>query len=188
MILIYIVRFTYAALTCTALAFALAPWTREAFVKYGRTRSQCETAAKGADTTGAGAGSSGGSIFSTALRMYTSWTVSKNLFSQFYCVGTIIGGLLTIDTIAWCNSHFAPELSATGLRFFVHRYIALEQWLSGSTPSELPIPPPSKLAALALTLFTIHVLIRLKECVYDQPLTDAQMHIGQYAVGVVFYV
>ncbi|KAJ2885868.1 hypothetical protein H4R27_001072 [Coemansia aciculifera] len=186
MILIYTLRFIYAALACTALAFALAPWTREAFVKYGRTRTQCETTEKGAQPTGAV--TSRGTLLSAALNLYASWTVPKNLFSQFYCVGAIVGGLLTIDTIAWCDSQAVPELSSTDMRLFLHRYMAFEQWLLGSTQSEVPTAYPSKLAVLALVLFTIHVLIRLKECVYDQPSTDARMHIGQYAVGIVFYV
>ncbi|KAJ2084560.1 hypothetical protein GGI09_007213 [Coemansia sp. S100] len=120
--------------------------------------------------------------------MYASCTVPKNLFSQFYCVGAIVGGLLTIDTIAWCDSQAVPELPATDVGFFIHRYIAFEQWLLGAAQSEVPTAYPSKLAVLALVLFTVHVLIRLKECVYDQPSTDARMHIGQYAVGIVFYV
>ncbi|KAJ2493889.1 Steroid 5 alpha-reductase 3 [Coemansia sp. RSA 2050] len=82
-----------------------------------------------------------------------------------------------------------PELSGAGMRFFGHRYLLFEQWLlGGSTQSKVHTANPSKLAVLSLVLFTIHVLIRLKECVYDQPSTDAKMHIGQYAVGIVFYL
>ncbi|KAJ2689152.1 hypothetical protein IWW39_001706 [Coemansia spiralis] len=183
----FVLCLIYAALAGIALVFALAPSTREVFVKYGRTRDKPETAAKGTQTSGARAGRS--TILAAALHLCASWTVPKNLFTQFYCVGAIISGLLTIDTIAWCNSQATPELSGADQRFFGHRYLLFEQWLfGGSSQSRVPIADPSRLAVLSLVLFTIHVLIRLKECVYDQPLTDARMHIGQYAVGIVFYV
>ncbi|KAJ2899290.1 hypothetical protein IWW38_001054 [Coemansia aciculifera] len=186
MSLVFLIRFSYAALACIALSFELAPWTREAFVKYGRTRSQPGVTT--AQIPGARSRASTGSSWSAAaLRIFASWTVPKNLFSQFYCVGAIASGLLTIDAIAWCNSQASPELAGTAPRLFVHRYMDFEQQLFGSTQTTVPAVCPSKLAVLALVLFTTHVLIRLKECIYDQPATDARMHVGQYAVGILFY-
>ncbi|KAJ2455367.1 Steroid 5 alpha-reductase 3 [Coemansia sp. RSA 2336] len=41
---------------------------------------------------------------------------------------------------------------------------------------------------MGLLMYNIHVLLRLRETVCDQPVSSAQMHIGQYAVGMVFYI
>ncbi|KAJ2497590.1 hypothetical protein IWW47_003605 [Coemansia sp. RSA 2052] len=192
MILVYFLRFTYAALAGIALAFELAAWTREAFVRYGRTRNRHDvpaTPTQAIVTRGEhGSRADTSPRYAATLHMLSSWTVPKNLFSQFYSVGAIVSGLLTIDTISWCSSQAAPERAGTGARLFVHRYMDFERRLFGYAQSEAPAVCPSKLAVLALVLFTIHVLIRLKECVYDQPVTDARMHAGQYAVGILFYV
>ncbi|KAJ2765353.1 hypothetical protein IWQ57_004811, partial [Coemansia nantahalensis] len=160
-----LLRLLYAALTAVAAAFALAPWTREAFVRYGKTRPpQTRHPAPAA-----------------ALRWFASRTVPKNWFSHFYYVGAGLGALLLSDVGRWpwigpgSGTHSAPW----GL---VPRLAALL-----GDQREAFASTPSAHAILALAMYNAHVLVRLKESVFDQPATDARMHIGQYAVGLLFY-
>ncbi|KAJ1822102.1 hypothetical protein LPJ56_003134 [Coemansia sp. RSA 2599] len=59
----------------------------------------------------------------------------------------------------------------------------------GSTGIGLGLAQSShKTALLALSMYNAHVALRLKETVCDQPETSARMHIGQYGVGIIYYV
>ncbi|KAJ1779320.1 hypothetical protein IW142_000938 [Coemansia sp. RSA 564] len=184
MIAVVLIQSIYVLLTAIAFAFELVPWTREAFVKYGRTRST-RTAAAAAQGTVCAPGTA------TTLERFTAMTVPKNWFSQFYWTGAVVGSLVLLDAVLWIwrSCRFgAQDLTHT------HTFAAavqLESWIDRDPPETVPAAETSSrvlAAVVGLSMYCIHIAIRLKECVFDQPTTDARMHVGQYAVGMIFYI
>ncbi|KAJ2483809.1 Steroid 5 alpha-reductase 3, partial [Coemansia sp. RSA 2320] len=190
MILVNFLRYSYAVLAGLGLVCELVPWTREALIRYGRTMTKPDDdATKDKDKQAAAARANASpSRLSAAMIHYAAWKVPKSLFTHFYIVGAIVSGLLTIDTIAWFNSQSEFQHTGAAPHHFIPRILAFEQWLAGSIQSDVHDVRPDRLAVLALALFTLHVLLRLKESAYDQPATSAKMHASQYSVGVVFYI
>ncbi|KAJ2610280.1 hypothetical protein H4S08_003678 [Coemansia sp. RSA 1365] len=164
MFFVYLLRSVYALLAGLAIAFELAPCTREAFVKYGKTR-----------VTPTIRGGMCQSWPAVAARLCASATVSKNLFSQFYYVGAAVGSMLMLDLVCPPRSGLPRsfQLLEAGLR-----------WISRS---DIHAAVPDRIALLGLGMFNVHVFVRLKESALDQPATGARMHVGQYAVGLLFY-
>ncbi|KAJ1726758.1 hypothetical protein LPJ61_004981, partial [Coemansia biformis] len=173
LLLALLLRLLYALLAGIAAAFALAPWTREAFVRYGKTRQPLATHGRPARQAAAAV---------VALERFAAWTVPKNWFSQFYYVGAGVGIPLLLGECHWAWFHRGPRLPGMPAARVLGIAALLEHPRDGS------IAAPSAHAALALLMYVAHVLVRLKETVFDQPPTDATMHIGQYAVGLLFYV
>ncbi|KAI9477387.1 3-oxo-5-alpha-steroid 4-dehydrogenase-domain-containing protein [Coemansia mojavensis] len=163
--MVLLLQSIYALLAAIALAFELVPWTRNAFVKYGRTRDANVDALRLRST----------SLCAVLLTRFSSLTVSKNLFSHFYWIGAFSGWLVLLDVAIWLWSGHSTIFSPVS---------TLESWdLAGHTA----LGRRSSMV-VGLLMYNIHVLLRLKETVCDQPVSSAQMHIGQYAVGMVFYI
>lgn len=183
MILVYILRAVYTVLSCFALAFELFPWTRETFVRYGKTRKTSE----GSERRSNG-----------LLSWFASLTLPKYLFSQFYCFGVIFSALLTIDIIDWSKNSTSYEANmeqhSSPWGLLSVRFMALDRWLTGINglvsdgDYSMFVGIPNQLVIMALGMYNIHIIIRLKETVYDQPATKAKMHVGQYLVGLTFYL
>ncbi|KAJ2295514.1 hypothetical protein IWW55_005423 [Coemansia sp. RSA 2706] len=181
MIALALLRGVYALLAAIAIAFELVPWTREAFVKYGRTR---------------GVGSGPPPAWTRlpcaeVVERFASATVPKNLFSQFYWVGAMAACLVLLDSLLglWHVGSSNVHDSSFGL---VHAFLGhIDTWAGHPAPQAVvrAAMDSRRLAAIAgLSMYTGHVLARLKETVCDQPATQARMHIGQYAVGMIFYI
>ncbi|KAJ2818104.1 hypothetical protein IWW50_005935, partial [Coemansia erecta] len=189
MIAAALIQSVYALLTAIAVGFELVPWTREAFVKYGRTRS-ARPKAQGRPSRGAQS-ISRAPWLAAALEWFAATTVPKNWFSQFYWTGAAVGGLVLLDTVLWLwrSRSYSPGLQEPAPCFVFAAAALLERWI-GRAPQAAPTAIGSRgLAAVAgLTMYSIHIVVRLKETVCDQPISSARMHIGQYAVGMVFYV
>ncbi|KAJ2082964.1 hypothetical protein H4R24_001158 [Coemansia sp. RSA 988] len=156
----------YALLAGLAIAFELVPFTREAFVKYGKTRS-ASPAVRGVMRQ---------SWPAATVRLCVSATVPKNLFAQFYYVGAAVGSLLMLDFVC---------LSRTSLPRSLQLLEASLQWINRGS---IHAAAPGRIALLGLAMYNVHVFVRLKESVFDQPATSARMHVGQYAVGLLFYL
>ncbi|KAJ2235975.1 hypothetical protein IWW45_002161 [Coemansia sp. RSA 485] len=72
---------------------------------------------------------------------------------------------------------------------YLRQSLALKQSVDGGIEnSPGSIKSPHMAALLTLLMYIIHVALRLKETVRDQPKTDARMHIGQYGVGIIYYI
>ncbi|KAJ1963405.1 Steroid 5 alpha-reductase 3 [Dipsacomyces acuminosporus] len=189
MLLSYLLRSIYVLLSAIALGFEVAPWTREAFVKYGKTRSTAPNNAQGKGKGGAQANAraSEQSAVAKALAWFAQLTIPKYLFVQFYSLGVIVSALLTVDIIGWNKYQTSTQLAGSTPTFYLQNYMALEGHVLGHARDHF-VAFPHSLAILALGMYNIHIIVRLKETVYDQPATKAQMHIGQYGVGVLFYI
>ncbi|KAI9502862.1 3-oxo-5-alpha-steroid 4-dehydrogenase-domain-containing protein [Coemansia spiralis] len=175
--LILLIRFAYALLACVAVLFELVPWTREAFVKYGKTRSKPPS-------------HSNEHVNDGVLTLFSHITVKKNHFAHFYTVGTLINALLAIDIVNWVNAPNSTEplYTETHPLWSLLRYcIALDAEYFGDGGG-IHAMFPSSFALLALSMYGLHVLVRLKESLCDQPASDARIHIGQLGVGLIFYV
>ncbi|KAJ2499804.1 hypothetical protein GGH96_003237 [Coemansia sp. RSA 1972] len=183
MIAVALIQSIYVLLTAIAFAFELVPWTRDAFVKYGRTRSTRTPAA--AQVTERAPG------IATVLERFAAVTVPKNWFSQFYWTGAVVGSLVLVDAVLWIWRSCRP-----GAQDLTHTHVfavaaLLESWIGRDPLETVPAAETSTrvlAAVVGLSMYCIHIATRLKECVFDQPTTDARMHVGQYAVGVVFYI
>ncbi|KAJ1951368.1 hypothetical protein FBU59_000199 [Linderina macrospora] len=152
-----------------ALTFEAVPWMREAFIKYGKTRT--------ATSTG-----------STALLDRLSRaTVPKNMFAQFYAIGVIISAALTIDFSNWYQFKARPMTVDVPEEFYFRFYMRFESWLFGATRESF-IDGPTSALLLAMGMYNVHVILRLYETVNHQPASKAQMHVGHYLVGLVHYV
>ncbi|KAJ2780904.1 Steroid 5 alpha-reductase 3 [Coemansia javaensis] len=161
MLICVLLRALYGGLAALAAAFALAPWTRDAFVRYGKTRR-------------AGGRAAG------ALARAASMTVPKNWFAHFYYVGAATGAVLALDMAGWGWPPAGLVLWAAAL---------LERLGGGGgSGSSAFAASPGAHTGLVLALYNTHVAVRLAESVASQPATDAAMHVGQYGVGLVFYV
>ncbi|KAJ2888307.1 hypothetical protein FB639_000730 [Coemansia asiatica] len=180
-----LVRGIYLVLAGLALAFELAPWTREAFVKYGKTRSE-DPADKGNRRA---------PQFLSAkdlLSWFSQQTVPKNWFWHFYFVGAAVGIVLALDLFGQALGQTKPlfdlcsEMMSTANAWLP---LAFEKRAAGiiGAGSDM-IKGSYKSALLALSMYNAHVMLRLKETMYDQPITCARMHIGQYGVGIIFYI
>ncbi|KAJ2658225.1 hypothetical protein IW148_004781 [Coemansia sp. RSA 1199] len=183
MIVVVLIQSVYVLLTAIAFAFELVPWTRDAFVKYGRTRST--------RTTAAAQGTVGAPLIATALEQFAAMTVPKNLFSQFYWTGAVVGSLVLLDAVLWIWRSCRPGAQDLTCTHMFAAAVQLESWIGRDPPDTVPAAETSTRALAAvvgLSMYCIHVATRLKECVFDQPTTDARMHVGQYAVGMVFYI
>ncbi|PIA14713.1 hypothetical protein COEREDRAFT_10139 [Coemansia reversa NRRL 1564] len=165
MLFVYLLRSVYALLAGLAIAFELAPCTREAFVKYGKTR-----------VTSTIRGGMCQSWPAVAARLCASATVSKNLFSQFYYVGAAVGSMLMLDLV--CPPHSGLPRS----------FQVLEASLQWTNHGGIHAAVPDRIGLLGLGMYNVHVFVRLKESVLDQPTTGARMHVGQYVVGLIFYL
>ncbi|KAI8322019.1 hypothetical protein GQ54DRAFT_297628 [Martensiomyces pterosporus] len=180
MFLSYLLRSTYVLLASIALAFELFPWTREAFIKYGKTR-RADAPDSAEDSA------SEKSLFVRALEWFAQQTVPKYMFAQFYSIGVIVSALLTMDIVGWNKYQTNQHLASVAPKFYLQFYMDLEENQFGHPRGHF-VAFPHKLAIIALGMYNLHVILRLKETVYDQPATNARMHVGQYAVGVLFYI
>ncbi|KAJ2787491.1 hypothetical protein GGI15_000678 [Coemansia interrupta] len=179
--LVQIVRSTYAVLACIALAFELVPWTREAFVKYGKTRAAAQV--------------NGGHIPRTpvakAVRWFSTQTVPKNLFWHFYALGVAVCMLLMLDLGSWIADPTETRHHRQQTSWVTSDTLGLVRRLAVKCGYSAPVTSPhmtTVLLLLLLGMYGVHVVLRLKEALYDQPATSARMHIGQYGVGIVYYI
>ncbi|KAJ1724668.1 hypothetical protein LPJ53_001096 [Coemansia erecta] len=178
--LLQVIRATYVVLACTALAFEFVPWTREAFVKYGKTRAAAATAQEDCEHIPR-------SPVARAVQWFSMQTVPKNLFWHFYALGAAICMMLMLDLGIWIadpteTRHHQQTLSApSGTLKPVLRLLA-------QCDNSTSVASPHITAVLLLGMYGVHVVLRLKEALYDQPATSARMHIGQYGVGIVYYI
>ncbi|KAJ2722878.1 hypothetical protein GGI07_003005 [Coemansia sp. Benny D115] len=202
MLVAYLIRSTYALLATIALAFELVPWTREAFVKYGKTRSKVDNKPSNNNHNNgsvAGPAKSANSFIVALVSWFSGLTVPKHFFAQFYILGAISSLVLLLDLLhaRWIHSQLASQQRQTDkalgylFKYFMDwesRAEHLYYGLSGKSTATTFVEHPHGVAIASLSLYTLHVLLRLKESLYDQPKTNARMHIGQYGVGLIFYL
>ncbi|KAJ1890434.1 hypothetical protein LPJ66_007480 [Kickxella alabastrina] len=196
MYLAYFIRSVYAFFALLALVFEAFPWTRDTFVKYGKTREEAKEEA--AEPVQGASDSSTASIAgnrdsgersesaSTVPQRFAQMTVPKHTFSHFYIFGTICSALVTLDIINWVKGQSGSQLPEATAKCFIQLYISWEQRILGSGLATV-VAFPHKITVLALTMYNVHIMLRLKESAYDQPATKARMHISQYAVGIIYY-
>ncbi|KAJ2372343.1 hypothetical protein IW150_004162 [Coemansia sp. RSA 2607] len=186
LLLVQAIRATYAVLASIALIFELVPWTREAFVKYGKTR-----AAEQEDRDFVPK-----SPVVRAFQWFSTQTVPKNLFWHFYALGATICVLLMLDLSTWITdltgTRDQQQLSSAwsaSLEPMLRRLAKCGGFsMSWGNTTPILVASPHVATVLSLGMYSVHVILRLKEALYDQPATSARMHIGQYAVGIVYYI
>ncbi|KAJ1732329.1 hypothetical protein LPJ72_003479, partial [Coemansia sp. Benny D160-2] len=168
MMLVILIRTTYTLLAATALLFELVPWTREAFVKYGKTRNRPE------NTSNSGPG--------TAAAWFAQKTVPKSSFAHFYSFGIVVSSIFIADLFSWsrCQAHDVAEANGTSISLSPLRFILSLGFGLADDADSRNVAYPRTSAILAFGMYTLHIILRLKESLRDQPRSSARIHIGQF--------
>ncbi|PVU94619.1 hypothetical protein BB561_002404 [Smittium simulii] len=208
MLIPYICRSFYFFAGITALISEFVPQLRTEFVHYGKVKTTTESSnqlenLKAQNQTGTKSSTSSADFFFAKINITAILraTVSKNSFLYFYLFGTMVSCLLLLHVSNWetRKTMYNPITETDPWFFGVWKTLEcklspLKSLYLFSIPTkniELCEPFTESVfrsCVWTLGLYTIHVILRLIETAYWQPLSNAKIHIGHFIVGIFFYI
>ncbi|PVV02311.1 hypothetical protein BB560_003237 [Smittium megazygosporum] len=212
MLLAYICRSFYTIAAVSAIFFEAFPDFRSTFIHYGKVKLTSESAPEVEPETKEGSKSTTkrsletkpqkeikkNNVSSSLLKVFDI-TVSKNKFTYFYIIGTMVSSLLLQQLLKLENANSGElyEVEPPFIdfwKFLECKYSPLKaQYTSVLSSNNISlcdpfVDPLFKVSIYILGLYTIHLFLRMYETTLLQPFSPAKIHVGHFITGIIFYI